>query len=137
MEARIGVPIDSHKPLLRQLNYAKNINNKHRRSNILTHSENGLDAHRLRTCSPDLLLNGLGYHWLPDNRSQGYPARDSQPAVSRYSLSAVSRYSLSGCPGTPRQARLGTPRQASQGTPRQGQARKGTPRQGQARTGYS
>ena len=48
---RFDTLIDSHKPLLLLLTRMNKSDNELRRSNMLTHSESGLDAHRSRTRS--------------------------------------------------------------------------------------
>ena len=48
-------PMHSHKPHSRQLNSSNSVITEQRRSNILTHSRNTLDAHRLSTRSNEQL----------------------------------------------------------------------------------
>ena len=76
---KIGHLIDSQNGKTRVLNSSIINIIEQQRSNIPTHSTNGLDAHRLRTQGADLLFNSSGYHWLPDNQARLPDNRVRQP----------------------------------------------------------
>ena len=76
--ARKQAPIDSHKPVFAWLKESILARNEQRRSNILTHSGSGLDAHRLRTRGAYLLELRLDTTGFPTTQTVR-PVRPVKP----------------------------------------------------------
>ena len=91
--------IDSHKPYLEPLNSSRSLETEQGRSNILTHSGTGLDAHRLSTPRAEQL------EFLLD--TTGFPTMSGPASQCQASPCTVRPVRASQCPD---RARLGQAR---------------------------